>query len=553
MKKIITLILIVAAVLSASAQPANETLKKAYEYGISDRYAYFGTSWGVIGTTRPTWGPVETVGFGSRILGNELLTGTQNVVLGENAGNGITTGSRNMVFGRLIMNGTVSGSNNIGIGTNVLTGTTISNTHNIGIGTEIFQGATFSGSGDNVAIGYRTSASLTTGNRNVTIGRDAGRYATTMSSSVIIGYQAGVNNNASRAIIIGQGAVLNNINEGGIAIGQNVMGNAPSGSGGSNREFCFVGRYSGYSVNGATATVRENSSYGPYTLINTYNGSHNFAAGNSAGTAIINDTDNTAIGARSFRHTVDDTITYVTASATASVFTLNAPHGLAANTPVFVRFSGTSPGMHDGIDTGTKYAAFLASGTHGLVVLSPLTAVDGQPYTMVRQILVSNATVVGARAYPDKSNQVTLGNDNVTELRSRNYRFRVNQTLGSGQNGHVFKYNHSIGQIEAQADLAVALQDSLNTLKARVDSLEAKPKMLAGVATGTTDLDGEFTITFPSSMPSTSYAVSLLSADGYMTFSVKTKATGSVTIIAYQGGVAAASTAYEVDWIIRGY
>jgi hypothetical protein len=552
MKKIITLILI-AAVLSASAQPANETLKKAYEFGISDRYAYFGTSWGVIGTTRPTWGPVETVGFGSRILGNELLTGTQNVVLGENAGNGITTGNRNMVFGRLIMNGTVSGSNNIGIGTNVLTGTTISNTHNIGIGTEIFQGTTFSGSGDNVAIGYRTSASLTTGNRNVTIGRDAGRYATTMSSAVIIGYQAGVNQTASRAIILGQNAVLNNINEGGIAIGHNVMGNATAVGSGANREFSFVGRYSGYSIDGATTTVRENSSFGAFTLLNVYRGTHNFAAGNSAGQGIINGTDNTAIGARAFRHTVDDTISYTTTSATASLFTLSANHGLAANTPVLVRFSSTSPVRLDGIDTGNAYAAFLASGTNTLVPLTPLGALDGQPYTMVRQILVSNATVVGARAYPDKSNQVTLGNDNVTELRSRNYRFRVNQTLGSGQNGHVLKYNHSLGQIEAQADLAVALQDSLNALKARVDSLEAKPKMLAGVATGTTDLDGEFTITLPSSMPSTSYALSLLSADGYMTFSVKTKATGSVTIIAYQGGVAAASTAYEVDWIIRGY
>ena len=59
-----------------------------------------------------------------------------------------------------------------------------------------------------------------------------------------------------------------------------------------------------------------------------------------------------------------------------------------------------------------------------------------------------NTVAIGAYSLPTQNNQIVLGNAQSTQLVTGNYKFKINQTVGSAQDGLVLRYDHSVGEIQ---------------------------------------------------------------------------------------------------------
>ena len=115
-------------------------------------------------------GMVKNTRFGNNAGQNLEAGGTQNVIIGEDAGSALTTGDKN-----------------------------------VAMGVEALKTAT--GDSQNVAIGYRALKSLNTTNAtNVAVGTQAGDGLTTGTANVLLGHSADTSaNNGTNQIVIGSG------------------------------------------------------------------------------------------------------------------------------------------------------------------------------------------------------------------------------------------------------------------------------------------------------------------------------------------------------------
>jgi hypothetical protein len=160
--------------------------------------------------------------------GLNITTGGNNITLGYSAAPALTTGSNNFALGSSSLTSVVTGSGNICIGPSALTGYTGSNVvaigntavryptgaHNTGIGLSALAGNAANndsaqntaigsqalavigdgtnGGDSNVAIGYNSGVSTTSGDQNTFLGTLAGDANTTGDRNICIGYNADV-------------------------------------------------------------------------------------------------------------------------------------------------------------------------------------------------------------------------------------------------------------------------------------------------------------------------------------------------------------------------
>jgi hypothetical protein len=119
----------------------------------------------------------NTIAIGTGAMGTGVVTGADNIAIGQAAGADITTGQDNVYIGNLVAQQSTTGSDNVAIG-------------RIAMYTGITTGD------DNVCIGRHAGNQLTSGIKNVYIGRAAGLNTNTGSYNVAIGEDAGDNNNS---------------------------------------------------------------------------------------------------------------------------------------------------------------------------------------------------------------------------------------------------------------------------------------------------------------------------------------------------------------------
>jgi len=141
------------------------------------------------------------------LAGENLTTGSGNVVMGQEALKTNTTGNFNVAIGRESLLSLTTAANCVAVGKATLENVT-TGAENVGIGKQA--GASVTTGAANVFAGDFAGANLSTGSNNVFIGHNTGTQgesSVTNSSCVYIGEGASGNNTATFEYVIGQGRI----------------------------------------------------------------------------------------------------------------------------------------------------------------------------------------------------------------------------------------------------------------------------------------------------------------------------------------------------------
>lgn len=185
------------------------------------------------------------IGYGRS--GRLISSGSSNIILGTNSlintdteSNNIavgntclwtTSGERNVSVGNSSLTAAATLSDNVATGYNAAAFSAISESVSIGSYSMYGNAGLPASSSYNVAIGFKSLYSNTTGSNNVSIGHSAGYNNTTGSNNIIVGYGAASNASASNSVIIGYNSALIASGVGScVWIGDGVGGSATGGS-----------------------------------------------------------------------------------------------------------------------------------------------------------------------------------------------------------------------------------------------------------------------------------------------------------------------------------
>ena len=306
-----------------------------------------------------TQGGNVAIGYGAGDTLTDASHGSNNVFIGSNAGGAIASGQ-----GKAVFVGGNAGADNVkgqttGIGYNALSknegagntalgyGAGKNNTTGSGntyIGTSAGEWADQGTTSDNTLVGAFSGKSTNfEGINNTTLGADAGYFMEECTNNVLIGRHAGraIKNDSSN-VIIGKDAAADNehVGEQNVAIGTNALNNADTGNAGVD--------------------------------------TRNVVIGYSAGTSIIQGTQNVLLGA----------LTQPSGANTSNEIIIGYDvDGLGANKAVIGNASTTN------IAPGANNTASLGDDTRGFKELI-LSSPDGTKY----RIKVSNAGALSATA-----------------------------------------------------------------------------------------------------------------------------------------------------------
>ena len=229
-------------------------------------------------------------------VGHNCLTrnssGKYNIAIGADTLPNITTGGYNTALGGLALNSATTTSNNVAIGYNALASSVASAFPNVAVGHGSLQNLNNSGGGANVALGYQSLGSLTSGIGNVAIGYLADNSPTyggvniSSNDNICIGNQAN-SNGKSNCVVIGRVATATGDN-------QIILG-ASSGS-----QTTYIQGSGGLNVTGATNIAIGVGSTSSINILNgggaTTGGSVNIANG-TLQTTTVNIASGTGTGA----------------------------------------------------------------------------------------------------------------------------------------------------------------------------------------------------------------------------------------------------------------
>ena len=153
-----------------------------------------------------------------------ITTGDSNVAVGYNAGSALTSGIKNILIGKDAGDSLTEGNFNIAIGTDALQ---TEDTHgkNIAIGHAALELLNAGADAYNVAVGFNSGKSVTTGTQSTIIGGLAGDALTTGGNSTLVGYAAGsAQTIASYNTAVGHAALAQNVAaQFNVAIGNNAL------------------------------------------------------------------------------------------------------------------------------------------------------------------------------------------------------------------------------------------------------------------------------------------------------------------------------------------
>jgi hypothetical protein len=321
--------------------------------------------------------------FGNRTLENN--TSGQNLGFGPYALNVNTTGTQNTAVGFVSLRFN-NGSNNNAFGWESL-GANTSGSQNNAFGTfALLRNTT---GGNNTAVGYQSQQSTTTGSHNNSLGWNMA-LNTTGSKNTAIGSQSLWNNvSGNESIAIGYGALFNATANSNIAIGS-ANGNRGAGGGIiTGTENIAIG----------SQGTGPTSGFSPLSQMTTGAGNHNTCIG--SGASYIEGSRNTTLGWNNADiGTANDNVFIGSRVMTGIGANWNGSQSqkIATNKNTFV-----------GADINFKSTAKNAIGDAN-------TALGFNASVDVASI--TNATALGANSVVDASNQMQLGSNALTQVRT---------------------------------------------------------------------------------------------------------------------------------------
>ncbi len=239
-------------------------------------------------------------------------------------------------------------------------------------------GANTTGDG-NVAIGFNSLNILTSGSSNSAIGINSLRNNTTGSSNIALGSNA---------------LFTNTTGSSGTAVGSSSLYSNTTGS--SNTAI-------GNGALFANTAGSSNTALGNNSLYNNTLGGSNTALGNASMFSMVNGALNTAVGSGALYSNLNGSTNTAIGNNTLYNSTSNANTAVGHN-------------VLNNNTTGANNTAVGLGALAGVTSASNNTAIG---YTAnVSDTLITNSTSVGAGALSNGSNQVTLGNVNITNVRS---------------------------------------------------------------------------------------------------------------------------------------
>ena len=298
---------------------------------------------------------VGGTGAGASFSGTDA---TNNTLFGKDAGNDITTGDYNTAIGAFALDANTTGYESTVIGANASKATTTGR-QNVAIGYNCFQANTIGK--ENVIIGQNAGYSSTEADENTFVGQSTGYYNTTGEKNTFIGRKTGqLNTTGTGNTFIGHKAAQSATTaDNNTAIGTNAGDSVTTAS-----NVTVIG----YSAGQAKQTGDSLTAVGNSALYSA-TGNNNVAIGNNAAYSVSDGTDNVAIG----------------------------HYSLMLGNPTGSTFLGSFAGYNSAGNNNTG------------IGVSTLNGVSG-----------TNNTCLGANAATsagDSSNQITLGDANITTLR----------------------------------------------------------------------------------------------------------------------------------------
>jgi hypothetical protein len=150
----------------------------------SGEYNFFGGYSAGLNATTANY----SVAIGSSAIGTGVMTGTDNTAIGQSAGNDLTSGTYNNFMGYRAGYNATEANNTIAIGKNAIGLGVLTGDDNVAIGQ--FAGYDLTSGASNVFVGYSAGGNVTTGADNTFLGPAAGDALTTGSNNIIIGHDA---------------------------------------------------------------------------------------------------------------------------------------------------------------------------------------------------------------------------------------------------------------------------------------------------------------------------------------------------------------------------
>lgn len=361
---------------------------------------------------------------------------------------------------------------------------------NTGIGYQAFQSLTSATA--NTAIGAVALRDLTSGASNTAVGRNALSQITTGASNVAIGATAQSRNNVSGIVAIGQGALfdnfasdivgigrgalqvnqgVNNIGIGALSMNLNTTGANTTAIGGRALELNTTGSENtaiGYLSLSQNTTANQGTAIGTLAMQFNVSGSNNQAVGYAglrynvsgqfntsyAANGILGNTDqnyNTALGYNAYVGvSYLDTVSVIAVNTSTERLTLAS--AIDASITAGRYFVATTiGGVAGGYINNNDYLFQLIDSVTVQAVGININSTGTLPWSLQVRNQYENSTAVGANSIPDRSNQVVLGDNQVSQLKSGNYRFNVDQTIGVSQDNYVLTYDHATTEISLEA------------------------------------------------------------------------------------------------------
>jgi Ca2+-binding RTX toxin-like protein len=364
-----------------------------------------------------TYNGINATAVGFNSLRNSI--GRGNTSVGANAGLGVTLGSDNTFLGggsgsSSSQNANVINSTAIGNGSYTTQSNQITLGNNQVTDIQALGGSMYSGilgnynlffgpSGnstatgiENTGVGQGSVKSLTTGSMNVGIGRDALTSLTIGSGNVAIGGQAMQNSiNTWDSTAIGSMALMNNqTGVGNTAIGKLSLSDNISGG--------------------------NNTGVGDSALRFTTTGAGNVAMGYRAAEANTTGTDNVVIGRGAGLNTTSGSQNVVVGSGSMYGATADSSNNVALGYNTLLSYSGNDATAVGSLalvnSTGIRNTALgSAAGASITSGLENIFVGYGSGSNINQNVTASNSIAIGVNSYTTQSNQVVIGNSDITQ------------------------------------------------------------------------------------------------------------------------------------------
>jgi hypothetical protein len=330
--------------------------------------------------------------------GNLTLSGAaSNSAIGDSALMNITSGDMNIAIGEAAMKSVTTSTGNIAIGYRAGRSIGTGSIYNTIIG---YQSGMLNNTDRNTFLGCETGYSNTTGHYNVFVGHQAGFSSTTGNNSVAVGYDAlrsqtgnatdnDLNNTAVGYLALyTNNPTTSNDGRGNVAVGSTALQNNTTGS---------FNTSVGYETMNLNTTGTFNTSVGFNALSSNTLGNTNTALGTGSLHRNTTSCVNTAIG--------DDALaqqSFTNSGATYSSYNVAIGYqALTNNQPT----STTNGYQNTAVGTDALFSNNTGSGNTAIGYNADVYSGN-----------LTNTIAIGRYAFADASNEVVLGDDNITSF-----------------------------------------------------------------------------------------------------------------------------------------